>query len=289
MKFQVTHTTEYLYSQPVSQCQSEARLKPRDHMGQHCIHSRHAIYPEISDYRERVDYFGNHVSYFTIQKAHTRLTVTAFSEITGYARQETLHDLFSCTWEEACATFQGPELLEAALYRMDSTRTDVNTEIHNYARQSFLPGLPLITVAEEINRRIHEDFSYEPGFTTVTTPLSTVLTHRRGVCQDFAHLAIACFRSFGLPARYVSGYLETTPPPGLVKLTGADASHAWFSVLIPGIGWVDFDPTNNCRTGERHITLAWGRDYSDVAPLKGLAVGGGEHTVNVAVDVTRLQ
>ena len=140
----------------------------------------------------------------------------------------------------------------------------------------------------ELSARIHRDFAYVPGFTSVTTPLSVVLEHRRGVCQDFAHLAIACLRAHGLAARYVSGYLETLPPPGQDKLIGADASHAWFAVYHPGLGWFDFDPTNNHCPDNRHITVAWGRDYGDVTPLKGVVYGGGQQQATVSVEVINL-
>jgi transglutaminase-like putative cysteine protease len=141
--------------------------------------------------------------------------------------------------------------------------------------------------------RIFAEFDYDPTFTTVATPLATALEHRRGVCQDFAHVGIACLRGLGLPARYVSGYLETLPPPGQPKLRGADASHAWFSVFVPGLTqtgcWVDFDPTNDCLIHQQHITTAMGRDYQDVTPVRGVFYGGGEHQLSVAVDVDRLE
>jgi transglutaminase-like putative cysteine protease len=154
---------------------------------------------------------------------------------------------------------------------------------------SFSAGRPLLEAVHDLMRRIHRDFTYDPHFSSIATPLQQVLAHRRGVCQDFAHLAIACLRSQGLAARYVSGYLETLPPPGGEKLVGADASHAWFGVYVPYQGWVDFDPTNDQVLADRHITAAWGRDYADVAPLKGVLFGGGsEHRLTVEVDVERL-
>ena len=154
-----------------------------------------------------------------------------------------------------------------------------------YAAPSFPLGRPLLEAMADLNRRIHQEFTYDPHFTTVATPLNQVLTEQRGVCQDFAHLAMACLRAWGLAARYVSGYLETLPPPGQPRLIGADASHAWLAVYVPGVGWAEFDPTNDCMPGEQHITLAWGRDYGDVAPLKGVMTGGGSHSLEVSVDV----
>jgi len=157
-----------------------------------------------------------------------------------------------------------------------------------YAAPSFQPDRPLVDVVTDLMQRIYHDFIYDPTFTTIATPLSEVLTHRRGVCQDFAHLAIGCLRSFGIPARYISGYMETVPAPGKPRLVGADASHAWFAVYVPDVGWLDFDPTNNKIPHDQHITLAWGRDYADVTPLKGIAFGGGQHTLSVSVDVMRI-
>ena len=164
-----------------------------------------------------------------------------------------------------------------------------SAELAQYAQSSFQPNRPLVQVVADLMQRIHVDFTYDPTFTTIATPLSDVLLFRRGVCQDFAHLAIACLRSFGIAARYVSGYVETQPEPGKERLVGADASHAWFAVYVPGIGWLEFDPTNNTLPFDQHITLAWGRDYTDVTPLKGIAFGGGQHNLSVSVDVLRLE
>ncbi len=296
MKFRITHTTRYQYSQSVSLCHSEARLQPRDFPGQHCLSSLLMITPHPADYHERQDYFGNRVAYFAIQQPHTQLTVTATSEVEVNVATEA-PELSSTSWETVPSQLQtltrnennsSDPAREARLYSLDSEMAAGSPDLRNYAAPSFKPGLSLPAVALDLTRRIYRDFSYDPSFTTIATPLNTVLAHKRGVCQDFAHLAIACFRSFGLPARYVSGYIETAPPPGKTKLTGSDASHAWFSVFQPGLGWLDFDPTNDCKAGGQHITLGWGRDYSDVTPLKGLAVGGSRHQVSVAVDVTRV-
>ena len=171
---------------------------------------------------------------------------------------------------------------------MNSPFIQIDPAIRAFAEQSFTPARPLLAAMVDLTRRIFTEFTYDPHFTTIVTPLSDVLAHRRGVCQDFAHLEIACVRAMGLPARYVSGYLETLPPPGKEKLRGADASHAWLSAYIPEQGWVDFDPTNNQIPSEQYITTAWGRDYGDVTPLKGVIFGGGEHTLAVSVDVERL-
>ena len=297
MIYQITHTTQYNYSQAVSLCHSEARLQPRELPGQRCLSSQIQVSPEPVDYHEMIDFFGNRVAYFALQQSHTKLIVTAVSEVeiehTNF--QTDLSTLDS--WEVVLEQLQKPLLpeevsadaiLEAKLYCMDSEMASASDELKEYAAESFKPGVTFLAVATDLTQRIYQDFIYDPGFTTIATPLSTVLQHKKGVCQDFAHLAIACFRSFGLPARYVSGYIETTPPTGTKKLAGSDESHAWFSVYVPGCGWQDFDPTNNCRTNEQHVTTAWGRDYSDVTPLKGLAVGGNQHQVSVSVDMIRV-
>ncbi len=297
MIYQITHSTQYNYSQPVSLCHSVAHLQLRDCAGQQCLSSQINVSPEAIDYQQRTDFFGNHVAYFAVQQSHTQLIVTAVNQVeVDHCNLQT--DL--CTldsWEQVLVQLQNPlateyipheERLQASLYSLDSEMAMASDELKEYAKQSFKPGSSLISVATDLSQRIYQDFSYDPGFTTIATPLATVLQHKKGVCQDFAHLAIACFRAFGLPARYVSGYIETTPPPGSTKMVGSDESHAWFSIYVPGSGWQDFDPTNNCRISDQHVTMAWGRDYSDVTPLKGLSVGGNEHKVSVSVDMSRL-
>ncbi len=298
MKYRISHVTRYQYRQMVSQCYSEARLQPRDFPGQRCLSHRLEITPECNDYREYEDFFGNRVTYFSVQQAHRQLSVNAVSEVCIEPAVIAPEQREPCSWEESrrllqsCKRVNGripADILAAKLYSLDTDMAACNSELLDYAAASFISGRSLYTVALDLTNRIYQDFSYDPGFTSIATPLSAVLAHKRGVCQDFAHLAIACFRCFGLPARYVSGYIETTPPAGVAKLAGSDASHAWFSVFQPGCGWLDFDPTNDCKTVDQHITLAWGRDYKDVTPLKGLAVGGREHAISVAVDVLRQQ
>lgn len=313
MKYRITHTTVYQYSQPVGLCQNEARLQPRNFWRQNCLSTRFEIKPAPMDCRERIDFFGNSVAYFAIQQSHTQLIVTAISEVTIFSRQNNL-DLFNqMTWEQVRGllqetTIQGQsqsqqgqdqmpnqaqdlalEILDAKQYLLDSPMVTVTPELADYAQSSFLPNRALVDVVRDLMQRIYRDFTYDPAFTTIATPLSEVLSFRRGVCQDFAHLAIGCLRAYGMAARYISGYVETLPEPGKERLVGADASHAWFSVYIPGTGWLDFDPTNNTVPQDQHITLAWGRDYADVTPLKGIALGGGQHTLSVSVDVLRLE
>ena len=297
MKYRISHTTLYKYSQPTGLCQNEARLQPRNFWRQHCQFSRCEISPTPVDYREREDFFGNRVAYFAIQQSHLQLNVTAISEVVILSRQISL-DLFNQEpWEQVRDSLketplksrqQWHELIDARQYRLDSPMVESGSELAEYAKPSFLPDRPLIEAIRDLTQRIYTDFTYDPSFTTVATPLSEVLMHKRGVCQDFAHLAIGCLRSYGLAARYISGYVETLPAPGQARLVGADASHAWFAVYLPGSGWLEFDPTNNKLPYDQHITLAWGRDYTDVTPLKGIAHGGGEHKLSVSVDVQRL-
>jgi transglutaminase-like putative cysteine protease len=311
VKYRITHTTTYNYTQAVGLCQNEARLQPRNFWRQQCHFSRFEITPIPTDFRERIDFFGNRVAYFAIQQPHTQLIVTAISEVTVFPKQNTM-DLFNqLSWEQARDLLQGApgqgqsqtsgqgqsiqgqdqalEIMDARQYALDSLMIATTPALADYARPSFLPNRPLVDVVHDLMQRIYADFIYDPAFTTIATPLSDVLNFRRGVCQDFAHLAIGCLRAYGIASRYISGYVETLPLPGKQRLVGADASHAWFAVYIPGTGWLEFDPTNNKLPHDQHITLAWGRDYADVTPLKGIAFGGGQHTLSVSVDVLRLE
>lgn len=300
MKYRITHNTVYDYSQPVGLCQNEARLSPRDFWRQRCLSSHINITPNATDYQERLDFFGNRVVYFAVQQAHTRLVVSAISEVLVLPTAAQQNAGSEMSWEQVQHLLTGvnsalltgnsySDLLEAKQYMMDSPMITVSTELTDYASASFCPQRPLKEVVTDLMQRIYHDFTYDPAFTTIATPLSEVLAHRRGVCQDFAHLAIGCLRAYGIPARYVSGYIETMPEPGTPRLVGADASHAWFSVYLPDAGWMEFDPTNNSLPYDQHITVAWGRDYSDVTPLKGIAFGGGQHSLSVSVDVMRLE
>jgi transglutaminase-like putative cysteine protease len=291
MKYQITHTTEYNYQRSVSACHNEIHLIPRNFQRQDCVTRQLQINPVAQDYRERTDFFGNTVAYFSIQQPHERLIVTAVSEVVVEPEKAQLDFYQNISWESVCERLHAndqPENLNARQYLLDSPLVVSTPELANYAKPSFAKGNMLIQSVHNLMERIHNDFTYDPHFTTVSTPLDEVLQHRRGVCQDFAHLAIGCLRAQGIPARYVSGYVETLPPPGESRLIGADASHAWFSVYVNEVGWLDFDPTNNQMPMDRHITLAWGRDYSDVTPMKGIVFGGGKHVVNVSVDVHNL-
>jgi transglutaminase-like putative cysteine protease len=293
MKYRVIHKTVYRYQTTVSLCQNEAYLSLRDTPLQSCQKSELWISPRPAAQYERNDFFGNRVVYFAVQTPHKVLTVNAISDVEIRHPGSILLPEHSPPWEEArdaLAQANDEEYLAARPFTLESPFVPLNHQaIRDYALISFTPQRPVMAAARDLMTRIYREFTYDPHFSTIVTPLSEVLAHRRGVCQDFAHLGIACIRAMGLPARYVSGYLETQPPPGEPKLRGADASHAWLAIHVPGLGWVDIDPTNNQIPGEQHITTAYGRDYGDVTPLKGVIFGGGGHELDVSVDVERLE
>lgn len=287
MKYRVTHHTAYAYSAPVVDCHSVARMLPRNTPWQTASRVRLEIAPEPVFQVEYEDFFGNRVVYFNVPEVHSTLSVSAYS-LVEISPQPFRPDSASPPWESVqswLARGANAELREASTYILPSTFVHPGQELTDYASASFLPGRPLIQATWDLICRIHDEFVYDPEFTTVATPVSEVLTNRRGVCQDFAHVAIGCLRALGLAARYVSGYLETLPPPGQARLVGADASHAWLAVYLPDAGWAQFDPTNALMPDERHVVVGWGRDYGDVAPLKGMMSGGGQHTLKVSVDV----
>jgi transglutaminase-like putative cysteine protease len=288
MKLRVVHTTQYQYSEPVTLSHNQIRLTPREYAYQHCLQSRINIEPFSTELQSWMDPFGNEVTYFTFENPHSELIISLEAEVELLPREESPL-LGAITWEQAVKALRSPknaDTLEAALFCYPSPYISFDPAVTEYAQASFAPERSLREVVAELMRRIHQDFRYDPQATNLNTTLPELLQLRRGVCQDFAHLQIACLRTFGLAARYVSGYLMTRPPPGKPKLVGADASHAWLAVYFPGVGWIDYDPTNNCLPGEEHITLAWGRDYFDVAPIKGLYLGGGgANTLQVSVDV----
>lgn len=287
MKYKVTHTTIYNYTEPVPVCHNEVHLTPRNHRRQTCLAHRLRIRPDPALHSARVDYYGNHAGYFSIQDEHDRLAVTAHSQVQVVA-PEVPDPAATPAWEEVRDRFalgQPPWWLEARQFVYASPHAPLADELRAYAVPSFPAGQSWLAGVLDLTARIFKEFKYDSTATTVNTPVVQVLHDRRGVCQDFAHLQIACLRSLGLPARYVSGYLLTAPPPGQQRLVGADASHAWLSAFCPEVGWIDFDPTNNQLPSTSHVTLAWGRDYSDVCPIKGVLIGGGQHRMRVAVDV----
>jgi transglutaminase-like putative cysteine protease len=290
MNYHITHRTLYEYAAPVSVSHHVARLEPRTSVTQTCENFSLKIFPEPSLRKARTDYFGNQLCFFAIQEIHSRLEIVTSSRVTVQSRTPAANES-TAPWESVAEMFRdpvSPEVVDPYQFVFDSPHVRASPELADYARQSFSPGTPLLAGARDLMRRIHEDFKFDSRATTVATPLEEVWQKRRGVCQDFAHLGIACLRSLGLPARYVSGYLRTRPPAGKVRLVGVDASHAWFRIFYPGTGWVDFDPTNNVQPAEEHIIVAHGRDYGDVSPVAGILTGGGSHEVRVSVDVEPL-
>jgi transglutaminase-like putative cysteine protease len=283
MKLMAIHTTRYLYSEPASMCHTEVHLKPREFARQPSVEHELEIEPEPADVIWRQDYFGNEVAAFAIDEPHRELLVTSRSVVECSPAPPPNFDL-SPAWEtvaEEKGRLAEPEWFEAAQYRYPSPGIRLGPAFAEFARESFAAGRPFLSAVADLSKRIHAGFEYDPRATTVTTPVDEVLETRRGVCQDFAHFMISCLRSLGLPARYVSGYVRTGG-----QFTGADASHAWVSAWCPVFGWQDFDPTNNVMPHGDHVTLAWGRDYSDVAPVKGVTLSGGEQVIGVSVDVT---
>jgi transglutaminase-like putative cysteine protease len=291
MIYKIIHRTTYTYKYPVSVGNHVACLKPRSLARHRLVQSELQILPTPATITERVDYFGNRLCFFTVEEPHNQLVVEARSRVImdegamSWPQQ-------SLPWEEAVeaiADDRQPESLEAYQFRFESPRIRVRPEFATYALQSFTPRRPMHEALLDLTERIYKDFRFDSKVTTVRTPVEEAFQKRRGVCQDFAHLQIACLRSIKLSARYVSGYLRTYPPPGQPRLIGADASHAWVSAYYPGAGWLDVDPTNNVVPSSGHVTIAWGRDFGDVSPLHGLILGGGAHTLKVSVDLEAVE
>ena len=290
MKYRITHLTHYDYAEPVSIGHNIAHLTPRNTERQRLDNCELSIEPSASTRSERLDYFGNKTVFFSIQIPHQTLNVISRSEVR--VDPAPLPDLgLDQPWESVRDDLwnRRREHLEVFEFTLDSPSVRRSSELASYAAESFPPGCGLVHGALDLMTRIFHDFTFDSSTTTVSTPLGDVLAMRRGVCQDFAHLGIGALRSVGLPARYVSGYLRTIAPPGKSRLVGADASHAWLSLYVPWMGWLDLDPTNNQVVSEDHITLAWGRDYSEVSPLRGVILGGRGQSVSIAVDVEALE
>jgi transglutaminase-like putative cysteine protease len=290
MIYRIRHLTRYDYSGPATLSHNEARMLPRDLSWQQCLSYEFAINPAPVRLRERIDFFGNRVAYFSTESVHRSLEVVVTSEVQTSSRPAL--DIFSTIcWEDAVSDVASAlrtgnrDCIDARLFILESPFIRHQLALAQYAEHCFSSGRDLREALMCLNERIYHEFTYDPDVTTTATPVLEVLATKRGVCQDFAHLMIACIRALGLPARYVSGYMETLPPPGQEKLLGADATHAWVAAFIPGWGWLELDPTNGSLADERYIVLGWGRDYADVTPLKGVMTGGGEHELTVAVDV----
>jgi transglutaminase-like putative cysteine protease len=291
MRYRVRHQTVYHYGGSVAHSHQLLHLTPRDSANQIC-HSRElALNPEPSTRRDDVDAFGNFVTRLEYDLPHECLEVLAEIGVEVSALRE-VTDSETSAWETVrdALTYSARPMpaayFDACRFRMESSYVRVKQTFGDYAADCFVPGRPLLICAESLMHKIHREFSYAPGTTSISTSAIEAFEARRGVCQDFAHIMLACLRSRGLAARYVSGYLRTTPPPGSdAAVLGADASHAWVSVFCPPFGWIDLDPTNDVRVGTGHIVIAWGRDFGDVSPLRGVIVGGGRHRLSVRVSV----
>lgn len=284
-RYSVRHVTTYEYTEPVSLCQNVAHLSVRTCDWQQAEPSVLMISPDPAVFEERVDFFGNPVHYFSIQEPHRKLTVEANHRILVNSPSPPKSTAPWETIRDRLVRDLSRDWLDAHQFVFDSLFVNADSRYAEFALASFTPNRPILDAALDLVQRIYTGFVYDPRATTIATPVAEVFAMRRGVCQDFAHFLLACFRSIGLAARYVSGYLCSTPPPGSPRLVGADASHAWVSLFCGEQGWIDLDPTNNQIPSNRHILLAWGRDYDDVSPLKGVILGGGQHEVKVAVDV----
>jgi transglutaminase-like putative cysteine protease len=282
MIFQVTHTTRYLYETPVSHCLNELRLTPRSLPTQEVRETAIRVQPQPAFMHHRKDYYGNDVNSFEVFERHDRLEATAES-IVEVIPEPPVELLPFLSWEEArdqLAAQTSADYIEASEFIYNSPYVPAVSQLDEYARKTFTPNRPLVEGAKELMHRIHTDFKYHPKSTSIDIPLADVLRNRRGVCQDFAHVMIGAVRSLRLAARYVSGYVRPGP-----KVQGAQASHAWTALFVPGSGWISFDPTNDVLVSDSHVTLAWGRDYGDVTPVKGVTLGGAGQSVQVEVYV----
>jgi len=282
--YDIRHTTTFDYEDFVSVSHHVLHLTPREHPRQRRLDSSLRVEPTPAVNAGGADYFGNPVRHLTVQEPHERLVVDARARVEVQALSEPPDREGGEPWEAVRQRLA--EDIAVCEFAFDSPYAIGNEDVRSYARRSFEPGCPILAAATDLTGRIFRDFEYRGGVSDVTTPVRDVFAMRKGVCQDFAHLELACLRSLGLAARYVSGYLLTRPPEGKEKLIGSDASHAWLSVWAGELGWVDLDPTNDMIPGLEHVTVAWGRDYGDVSPINGFIVGGGSHQVTVAVDVS---
>jgi transglutaminase-like putative cysteine protease len=289
-RYQVRHATTYAYDDDVVSCYERGFLRPRETATQELVSHDLVIRPQPDLVAEHVDHFGNRSSYVEVRTPHRRLEVVKTSVVDVAWPRVDLDALDAWTVGSAAeASARQPDRVEHVGYTLPSPLVGADPEVATYARRVLHAGRPLGQALLGLTTAIHEDFRFKRGATSVKTTLPDLLRLRAGVCQDFTHLALGCLRSFGLPARYVSGYLETTPPPGRPRLEGSDASHAWVSVRCPDGTWVDIDPTNAHTADSRYVVTAWGRDFRDVSPLKGVVfTEATTSTLDVAVDVVRL-
>lgn len=291
MKYRVIHQTLYEYQSPASLCHNLICQGPGKSRFQKNLSFEYEIAPEPHYQATRQDFFENYWIYFSIQKPHQELSVTVTS-IVDLERPAwlTVDPQSTPPWEKVAEWLRSTAAKnDTRQFYLESEIVRIVPGIREYALESFKSGRPIMAAMIDLNHRINEDFTFTPGFTDVSTPIEEVFEHKKGVCQDLSHFTLACLRSLGLAAYYVSGYIETLPPPGKPKLVGADASHAWVALCIPELGWVEFDPTNNLLVADQHIRAAIGRDFSDIVPLKGIVYSGGGQQMKVSVDVRKLE
>jgi transglutaminase-like putative cysteine protease len=290
MRYQVSHRTTYRYDEAVDLADHLLHLSPRDCAAQKVLSAEITCSPPPHRQHRRLDHFGNIVTQVAIEDPHTTITITALCTVdVAFPPPPPLGQ--TPPWEEVRDQLAGdgfPTEPMVAEFTHPSPIVPDLKAARSLAEQSFTPGRPFADALYDLTSRIHRDFRFSPGATAVSTPVAEVLESRRGVCQDFAHVQIACLRALGLAGRYVSGYLRTHPPLGKPRLVGADASHAWVSAWCPGFGWIDVDPTNDLVVAQEHVVLAWGRDFADVSPVRGVILGGGSHSLDVAVQMDEL-
>lgn len=292
MIYHVSHSTRYRYAGSVPMGFNRAVLTPRNSANQQCIRSEIRVGPVEGQFTQQVtDFFGNQVNFFSVAEPHESLEIIAKSDVRITPTLPPVRES-SPSWESVRDGLRlrlqiDEETLDAFQFVFPSPQIPLYDDLRDYALQSFTPKRPIIDAGAELTQRIHEDFKYDPTATTVATPLDDVVAKRRGVCQDFAHLEISCLRSIGLAARYVSGYIAPRRVDGEREMVGAYASHAWLSLYSPGHGWIDLDPTNNMIPSSEHITIGWAREYTEISPMRGIILGGGEQLLGVSVQITR--
>ena len=284
-RYALRHVTRYRYAHPVDLANHLLHLTPRALPGQTVESVSLGVTPAPAYRTEGTDHFGNGVSWLSIEAPHASLEVVLDAVVTvGFAQPPPA--AATPPWEAVRDAALRPEGVEATEFVLPSALAPADAGAGAYVAQSFLPGRPVLAGLLEVTGRIKRDFAFKPGVTTISTPVSQVLSLRGGVCQDFAHLMIAGLRAIGLPARYCSGYVRTRPPPGQQRRQGADQSHAWVGAWLgPQLGWVDLDPTNDLVVCDEHVLLGWGRDYADISPVKGILLGGGKQVLEVSVDL----
>ncbi len=290
MRYRVNHITDYIYDSPATLCHNIMFQIPHDFPFQKVINHEYSIYPKPSYEIVRSDFFENKYLYFSIEHSHKKLTVVSESKL-ELIEPEWMKVVPGNTqpWEEVVDWLKSDQALnDIKQFYLESEHVKLVDGIREYTLESFTSGRPIMEAMLELNNRIFSDFKFTPGFTDISTPVEEVFKHKKGVCQDFAHFSLACLRSIGLSARYMSGYIETLPPPGKPKLVGADASHAWIALYIPGLDWVEFDATNNLLVSDKHLRVAVGRDFADVTPLKGIVYSSGSQKMRVSVDVRNM-